>query len=175
MFEFPLSLNFMMNLNKIVIAFVLTSSISCTSQGGFTHYESVAKEGLSPRPVVFKIPSSALKERPQNLFIRIRNNTEYKFSNIFLIASLKAGDQQVLQDTLEYAMAAKDGSWLGIGFTELKESKLWWKKGIKIPTERPVQIEISQAIRVNGSANGVSELKGIVSVGISIEDQEDPK
>ena len=170
MFEFPLSLNFMMNLNKIVIAFVLTSSISCTSQGGFTHYESVAKEGLSPRPVVFKIPSSALKERPQNLFIRIRNNTEYKFSNIFLIASLKAGDQQVLQDTLEYAMAAKDGSWLGIGFTELKESKLWWKKGIKIPTERPVQIEISQAIRVNGSANGVSELKGIVSVGISIED-----
>ena len=170
MFEFPLSLNFMMNLNKIVIAFVLTVSISCTSQGGFTHYESVAKEGLSPRPVVFKIPSSALKESPQNLFIRIRNNTEYKFSNIFLIASLKAGDQQVLQDTLEYAMAAKDGSWLGIGFTELKESKLWWKKGIKIPTERPVQIEISQAIRDNGSANGVSELKGIVSVGISIED-----
>ena len=160
----------MMNLNKIVIAFVLTVSISCTSQGGFTYYESVAKEGLSPRPVVFKIPSSALKESPQNLFIRIRNNTEYKFSNIFLIASLKAGDQQVLQDTLEYAMAAKDGSWLGIGFTELKESKLWWKKGIKIPTERPVQIAISQAIRDNGSANGVSELKGIVSVGISIED-----
>ena len=81
----------------------------------------------------------------------------------------------MLQDTLEYAMAAPDGSWLGIGFTELKESKLWWKKGIKIPTERPVQIEISQAIRVNGSATGVTELKGIVSVGISIEDQEDPK
>ena len=39
-----------------------------------------------------------------------------------------------------------------------------------LPTERPVQIEISQAIRDNGSANGVSELKGIVSVGISIED-----
>ena len=177
MFEFPLPLNFMMNLNKIkiVIAFVLTSSISCTSQAGFTNYESVAKEGLSPRPVIFKIPSSALKENPQNLFIRIRNNTEYEFSNIFLIATLKAGDQQVLQDTLEYAMAAPDGSWLGIGFTELKESKLWWKKGIKIPTERPVQIEISQAIRVNGSATGVTELKGIVSVGISIEDQEDPK
>ena len=92
-----------------------------------------------------------------------------------MIAILKAGDQLVFQDTLEYAMAAPDGSWLGDGFTELKESKLWWKKGIKIPTERPVQIEISQAIRVNGSATGVTELKGIVSVGISIEDQEDPK
>ena len=174
MFEFHLSLNFMMNFNKIKIGitFVLISSISCISEGGFTHYESVAKEGLSPKPVVFKIPPSALKENPQNLFIRIRNNTEYEFSNIFLIAILKSGDQQVLQDTLEYAMAAPDGSWLGTGFTGLKESKLWWKKGIKIPTKRPVQIEISQAIRINGSAKGVSELKGIVSVGISIEDQE---
>ena len=163
-----------MNLNKIKIGItlVLICTISCISQGGFTHYESVAKEGLSPRPVVFNIPYSAVKENPQNLFIRLRNNTEYEFSNIFLIATLKAGDQLVLQDTLEYAMAAPDGSWLGDGFTELKESKLWWKKGIKIPTKRPVQIEISQAIRVNGSANGISELKGIVSVGISIEDQE---
>ena len=46
------------------------------------------------------------------------------------------------------------------------------EKGIKIPAKRPLQIEISQAIRVNGSANGITELKGIVSVGISIEDQE---
>tara|TARA_B110000027_G_scaffold118795_1_gene131052 strand:+ start:467 stop:952 length:486 start_codon:yes stop_codon:yes gene_type:complete len=161
-----------MNLKKIKITLVLISTISCISQGGFTHYESVAKEGLSPTPVVFNIPSLAVKENPQNLFIRLRNNTEYEFSNIFLIATLKAGDQLVLQDTLEYAMAAPDGSWLGDGFTELKESKLWWKKGIKIPAKRPVQIEISQAIRANGSANGVSELKGIISVGISIEDQK---
>ena len=161
-----------MNLKKIKITLVLISTISCISQGGFTHYESVAKEGLSPTPVVFNIPSSAVKENPQNLFIRLRNNSEYEFSNIFLIATLKAGDQLVLQDTLEYAMAAPDGSWLGDGFTELKESKLWWKKGIKIPAKRPVQIEISQAIRANGSANGVSELKGIISVGISIEDQK---
>ena len=163
-----------MNLNKIKIGItlVLICTISCISQGGFTHYESVAKEGLSPRPVVFSIPPSAVKENPQNLFIRLRNNTEYEFSNIFLIAILKVGDQLVFQDTLEYAMVAPDGSWLGDGFTELKESKLWWKKGIKIPAKRPVQIEISQAIRVNGSANGISELKGIVSVGISIEDQE---
>ena len=163
-----------MNLNKIKIGItlVLICTISCISQGGFTHYESVAKEGLSPRPVIFSIPPSAVKENPQNLFIRLRNNTEYEFSNIFLIAILKAGDQLVFQDTLEYAMAAPDGSWLGDGFTELKESKLWWKKGIKIPAKRPLQIEISQAIRVNGSANGISELKGIVSVGISIEDQE---
>ena len=154
-----------MNLNKIKIGItlVLICTISCISQGGFTHYESVAKEGLSPRPVVFSIPPSAVKENPQNLFIRLRKNTEYEFSNIFLIAILKVGDQLVFQDTLEYAMAAPDGSWLGDGFTELKESKLWWKKGIKIPAKRPVQIEISQAIRVNGSANGISELKGIVS------------
>jgi gliding motility-associated lipoprotein GldH len=156
---------------NIGLVFVLINMLSCTTQEGFTLHESVAKKGLSQRPVVFIIPPSALKGTSQNIFIRLRNNAEYKFSNIFLIATLKAGGKQVAQDTLEYAMAAPDGSWLGKGFTELKESKLWWKKGIKIPTEAPVQIEVSQAMRANGAAKGVFELKGIVSVGISIEDQ----
>ena len=93
-----------------------------------------------------------------------------KFANIFLIASLTAGGELVTQDTLEYAMAAPDGKWLGTGFTEVKESKLWWKEGVVFPAARPLEISISQAVRNNGVAEGVSKLKGIVAVGISIED-----
>jgi len=40
-----------------------------------------------------------------------------------------------------------------------------------IPQEGPVQIEIAQAMRNNGKPDGVPKLKGIVSLGISIEDQ----
>jgi hypothetical protein len=68
-------------------------------------------------------------------------------------------------------MAAPDGKWLGTGFTEVKESKLWWKEGVVFPAARPLKISISQAVRNNGVAEGVSKLKGIVAVGISIEDQ----
>jgi len=60
---------------------------------------------------------------------------------------------------------------LGTGFSEVKESKLWWKEGVVFPKERPIFIKVSQAVRNNGAAEGVSNLKGILSVGISIEDQ----
>ena len=63
----------------------------------------------------------------------LRNDNTYPFANIFLIASLTAGGELVTQDTLEYAMAAPDGKWLGTGFTEVKESKLWWKEGVVFP------------------------------------------
>ncbi|NDG46306.1 MAG: gliding motility lipoprotein GldH [Flavobacteriia bacterium] len=110
-----------------------------------------------------------MDQAPQNLFIRLRNDNDYPYSNLFLICSLKAGGEIVLQDTLEYAMAAPDGRWLGTGFTEVKESKLWWKEGVVIPDRRPLIIEIAQAMRTPGTAEGLDALKGIVAVGISIE------
>jgi len=85
--------------------------------------------------------------------------------------SLVGGDEVLIQDTLEYAMAAPDGTWLGKGFTELKESKLWWKEGVVFPEKRPLKIKVAQAVRNNGSAEGVFKLEGILSIGISIEDQ----
>ena len=77
----------------------------------------------------------------------------------------------IYYDTLEYAMASADGSWLGSGFNEIKESKLWWKGGVILLNEEPLIIEVSQAVRNNGEEKGISKLKGIISVGISIEDQ----
>ena len=68
-------------------------------------------------------------------------------------------------------MASPNGEWLGSGFTEVKESKLWWKEGVIFPKERPLFINLSQAVRNSGAVEGVSKLKGIISVGISIENQ----
>jgi len=146
--------------------------LSCTREVGFNLQKTISKEGLTPKPVVFDIPASVFKDTPQNIFIWLRNNAEYEFSNVFLIASLKVNNKIRIQDTLEYAMTAPDGSWLGKGFTELKENKLWWKQGLIIPEEGLVQIEIAQAMRNNWKSNGVPKLKGIVSLGISIEEQQ---
>ena len=146
--------------------------LSCTREVGFSLQKTISKEGLTPKSVVFDIPASVFKDTPQNIFIWLRNNAEYEFSNVFLIASLKVNNKIRIQDTLEYAMTAPDGSWLGKGFTELKENKLWWKQGLIIPEEGPVQIEIAQAMRNNGKPDGVPKLKGIVSLGISIEEQQ---
>ena len=80
--------------------------------------------------VVFDI--DAPSDQPVNMMIYIRNNLQYPFSNLFLIARLKTGDSLLLCDTLEYAMANAQGQWLGKGFLEVKESKLWWKENYEL-------------------------------------------
>ena len=157
--------------NKVLLCFIFRCLVSCESDSGYTNYKSLTKDGFSSSPIVFNIPENVIDSGIKNLFIRLRNDNNYLYSNIFLIASVQAGNDVIFKDTLEYAMANPDGSWIGKGFTEVKDSKLWWKEGVVFPEARPISISISQAVREFGKEKGVSRLKGIESVGISIEDQ----
>ena len=71
-------------------------------------------------------------------------------------------------------MADPQGKWLGAGFLDVKESKLWWKADWNSPHSGPYFIEFSQRVRNNGSVEGVSFLEGIINVGVSIEPQIQP-
>jgi len=64
-------------------------------------------------------------------------------------------------------MANPDGSLLGEGFTDIKESKLFYKDKIKL--NGISKVHIKQAVRENGKIPGVAELEGITDVGFRIE------
>ncbi len=159
------------SLRSIFISLSLIAFAACQSEG-ITLYSQIAKEGLTTAAVHFKLPEDALLTTPQNIFIRLRNDNAYPYANIFLLGTIKTGNRILLQDTLEYAMTTPDGQWLGTGFTEVKESKLWWKEGFVFPSDRPITLAISQAMRNNGEEQGVNALKGILSVGITVEPQQ---
>ena len=109
-------------------------------------------------------------ENPVNLMIYIRNNKQYPYSNLFLIAKLKTGDSLLLCDTLEYAMADAQGQWLGKGFLEVKESKLWWRENYQLPAVENISVELEHALRSNNSEQGLDNLEGIVGVGFAVEE-----
>ena len=74
------------------------------------------RRGLGTSPIIFEIPENILDTLRKNIFLRLRNNNNYQYSNIFLIVSLTAGEEQITNDTLEYLMASPEGKWLGEGF-----------------------------------------------------------
>lgn len=104
-----------------------------------------------------------------NLFINIRNTNEYAFSNLFLITELKFPNGKKIVDTLEYEMADATGKFLGNGFTELKNNKLFYKEHVVFPMSGNYEVSVSQAMRKSGETNGVNELEGITDVGFRIE------
>ena len=64
-------------------------------------------------------------------------------------------------------MAEPDGTLLGNGFTDIKESKLFYKEAVRFRST--YKVNIKQAVRETGKITGVQELDGITEVGLRIE------
>ena len=141
---------------------------------------------LQPGPGVFQVPghrgdhwgkSDSLKFEfcapdtlnHYHLFINVRNDDHFPYSNLFLIASLNFPDGRVIKDTLEYEMALPDGTWMGKGSGSVKENKLWYKENIIFPLKGVYTLDLVQAMRKNGSVEGIQDLPGITDVGLEIE------
>ena len=104
-----------------------------------------------------------------HMYLNVRNSNDYPYSNLHLIVSITFPHGRIVTDTLEYRMAAPDGTWLGNGIGSIKENKLWYKENVTFLEEGTYQLRISHAVRNNGEAQGVTELTGITDVGYSIE------
>ena len=132
----------------------------------FDEYKTVGSGWNKDSIVSFDLP--ALDSTKQyNLFVNLRANDDYKFNNIFLIVAMEQKNGFTKVDTLEYQMANPDGTLLGNGFTDLKESKLFYKEKVRFKGQ--FKVYIKQALRENGKVPGVSNLDGITDVGFRIE------
>ena len=104
-----------------------------------------------------------------HIFLNVRNDQRYEFSNLFLILELEAPDGNTKVDTLEYEMALPTGEWLGKGMGSVKESKLWYKENIDFKDSGVYKVNVSHAMRKNGEVDGLDGLEGITDIGIQIE------
>ena len=147
---------------------ILSAFLACAEPSLFRDYRHFDESWPADQKVVF--PLDSITDQRVNLMIHVRNNSRYPFSNLFLIARLKSGDSLLVCDTLEYALATPQGAWLGSGFLEVKESKLWWKENYKLPKASDLQVELEHALRFNGSEQATDPLEGIVSVGFAMEE-----
>ena len=103
-----------------------------------------------------------------DMFINVRNDGTFPYSNLFLIAELNFPSGETVKDTLEYEMALPDGQWLGTGHGSIKENKLWDKEDIVFPNSGVYTLRISHAMRKNGDVDGINNLPGITDVGFEI-------
>lgn len=143
---------------------------SCDKSRIFDHYESVSGDWHRDSLVSFKFEAPDTVNN-YNLFINLRNNSDYNFSNIYLITELNFPNGKVISDTLQYEMSAPSGEWLGTGFGNIKESKLWYKENIRFTETGQYLVTIQQAMRRRDSVQGIQELEGITEVGFRIEDK----
>lgn len=143
--------------------------VSCNDRVAFSKYQSIqdaswqANKNISFEFTVVDTTSI------QDLFINIRNNNEYPYSNLYLITALNFPNGNTVIDTLQYEMTDETGAFLGRGFTEIKENKLFYKEQKVFPKLGKYQLNIRHAMRKNGEVKVIPFLKGVQDVGFSIE------
>ena len=148
--------------------FIVLLLISCDKTQIFDQYYTFKDGWDKKNSVHFKFEQKASK-KAKNLFINIRNNNEYKFSNFFMIVKLESPSGKTTVDTLEYQMANPDGTLLGNGFSDIKESKLWYKENYIFTETGKYKLQMEQAVRETGKINGIQKLEGVTELGFRIE------
>nr|WP_321221225.1 gliding motility lipoprotein GldH [uncultured Psychroserpens sp.] len=162
-----------MQKNKYWILYIvlIMSMLSCDSKRVFDEYQSVSGEWDKDNLIAFKVtPPDTINA--YNLYVNLRNTEDYKYSNLFLIVELNYPNGKTIKDTLTYKMANPDGTFLGTGFTDVKENKLWYKgheEPFVFDEQGEYVVNIQHAMRENGSINGIEKLDGITDVGFRIE------
>lgn len=156
--------------NFIVVLIAAMTFVSCDKNHVFDDFHSVGSAWHRDSIVSYNLPKLDTT-KTYDLFVNLRTNNKYPFSNLFLIVALEQPDGMTKVDTLEYQMAEADGTMLGNGFSDIKESKLYYKEKMKFNAGK-YKVQIKQAVRETGKVNGVQELPGITEVGFRIESVE---
>ena len=153
----------------ILILGVLSICTYCDSDRVFDKYTSLEKNSwLQDVPINFDFKIVDTTSR-NNLYLNIRNNKDYLYSNLFVITHLIFPNGKKIVDTLQYEMADKNGKFLGTGISEIKHSRLFLKQNSIFPLSGKYKMLIWQAMRKNGSVNGIKKLTGITDVGLELK------
>ena len=100
-----------------------------------------------------------------NLYINVRNNNNYKYSDFWLFVDTHSPTGVVERDTVRIILADHRGKWLGHGLGSKFDTRLFLKQNIRFPVVGTYIIEYEQGMRDE-------PLTGIEDVGLRIEKAE---
>lgn len=156
---------------RSIFSFIFLSIvlISCDSNRFFDEYKSIENNvWLRNKPIEFEVAIEDTISK-NNLFINLRNNKDYEFSNLFVIAEISFPDGFRVIDTLEYEMTDKSGNFLGVGYTDIKENKLFYKERVRFNQIGNYSVKVEQAMRKIGNIQALDSLRGVTDLGFRIE------
>jgi len=98
----------------------------------------------------------------QNVYISVRNNSKYEYSNLYLFITAHSPNGNALRDTVEIILADERGKWLGKGAASIFTLYYPYKTNIKFPTPGIYTFDIEQAMWIR-------DLKNISEIGLKID------
>lgn len=135
---------------------------ACDQSLVFEAHRALPLEGWHYKEkVVFEAPINDTTSL-HNLYIDVRNTTDYGFSNFFLFLDIQFPDGKTLRDTIECILADRTGKWTGKGFGKIRSNRFLFRTDVWFPEQGTYVFKMEQAMRTE-------VLEGISDMGLRIE------
>jgi gliding motility-associated lipoprotein GldH len=149
-------------LQILAVCVLIISVLACNNDSVFSKYKTFPKgEWHRDSLAVFHVSVTDTVQN-HNLFINVRNDIDYKYSNLWLFVEIiQPGDSMAVTDTFEVTLADATGKWLGQGFGGVKTNEILFKGNVYFPVSGNYEIQIQHGMR--GKL-----LEGITDVGFRV-------
>jgi len=146
----------------ILIACVLMAFVSCDKNRIFEAYQPVSSEGWNKDSLATFLVNVNDTLQNHNILLNVRNEIEYKYSNLWLFVEISEPQGLVMKDTFEITLASPAGKWLGDGFGGLRTRQVMYRRNVYFPLPGEYKMSIQHGMRE-------SILDGISDIGIRVE------
>lgn len=148
--------------NTAIACFVLAATMACQPGVVYQEQKGVPTGGWHyDDGILFEVhieDTLALHE----LYLDVRNTTDYDYSNLFLFLDIVFPDGRQLRDTVECVLADRKGQWTGKGFGHVRSNRFLFRDDVWFPVPGTYRFRIHHGMRHD-------ELRGLSDVGIRIE------
>ena len=152
---------------RIIFTFLSLLLLVCCNTNTESSYSVFEEDSWHADSIITLNHSVVESTTKHNLYLKIRHTTDFEYQNLFLFV-----DFQEKRDTIEIALSEKNGKWLGSGFGDIKEVEYCFAKEIIFSSIKTCNVTFEQAMRY-GDQPVITNLKGIIALGINIKKSED--
>ncbi len=96
------------------------------------------------------------------LYLDVRNTTDYAYSNLFLFLEIEFPDSRTLRDTIECVLADKRGQWTGKGLGHVRANRFLFRDDVWFPKKGVYRFRLYHGMRHE-------LLDGLSDIGVRIE------
>jgi gliding motility-associated lipoprotein GldH len=131
----------------LVSVFFAATIFSCQNNSVYDEYRAIPLSGWDKDSViVFHVPVTDTT-KSYNLIIGVRNEIDYKFSNLWLFIEIVEPGGHVKRDTFEIALADPAGRWIGSGLAGIKNRDAIYRRNVKFSATGVYTIKIRHGMR----------------------------
>lgn len=147
------------NIGLTLILFLL---VSCDSKKVYEEYLPLPEKGWNTtHSVDFEVEMTEVEGMLYDYLIGLRNNNDYRYSNIFFFVDIENPDGVHRSDTLQYLLAEPNGKWIGSGVGAIKFNLFKFKE------EQYMKEGLYKVKLFHGMRDDV--LQGIEDIGFRVE------